>query len=147
MRRKRRLKLDEVDKRIIERLKENAKTSFSDIARELNTTPVTVLNRVKKLTKHGIIKSFTVDIDWKKLGYELAVMIEIGVKGKGKESIESVKAVLERHPNIENVYDVTGGSDLIAIGRFRDHKELSSFVINELLTHENVKTTETRFIF
>jgi DNA-binding Lrp family transcriptional regulator len=85
-----------------------------------------------------------VDIDYSKLGYKTMAMIEVCVIGNGIEKIEND---LKNHPNILNILEVTGQSDLILICRFDDTEKLGKFVKERLVTHPAVKRTNTRMIF
>lgn len=69
--------LDPMDVKIIRFLSDDARTPFSHIARNLNISDVAVKKRVEKLMQRGIIKSFRVDLDLKKIGYEYTVFFEI----------------------------------------------------------------------
>lgn len=66
-----------MDVKIIRFLSDDARTPFSHIARNLNISDVAVKKRVEKLMQRGIIKSFRVDLDLKKIGYEYTVFFEI----------------------------------------------------------------------
>ena len=63
--------LDEKDKIIINMLKENSRISYSEIARKLGISEVAVMKRVKKLESNGVIKKYTILVDYKKLGYNM----------------------------------------------------------------------------
>ncbi|NPA76136.1 MAG: Lrp/AsnC family transcriptional regulator [Candidatus Diapherotrites archaeon] len=69
--------LDPMDVKILRFLSADARTPFSHIARNLNISDVAVKKRVEKLVQRGIIRSFRVDIDLKKIGYEYTVFFEI----------------------------------------------------------------------
>ncbi|MEB3772596.1 MAG: AsnC family transcriptional regulator, partial [Desulfurococcales archaeon] len=63
--------IDEKDKVIVDMLRENARVSYSEIARKLGISEVAVMKRVKKLEASGVIKKYTVIVDYKKLGYNM----------------------------------------------------------------------------
>ena len=67
--------LDELDLRILAELSSNARTSFVDIGRKLNLHPNVVAYRVNKLTQTGVIKGYTVDLDFEKLGLSEQVYV------------------------------------------------------------------------
>ena len=61
--------MDETDLLIIKKLTEDARISFRKIAKELEVSPDTVINRYKALRESEVIRGSTVVIDPKKLGY------------------------------------------------------------------------------
>lgn len=60
--------IDSTDKKILNLLNENSRTNFSIIAAKLNSTPKTIISKVKHLEKTKIIKGYTIDFDRKKVG-------------------------------------------------------------------------------
>jgi len=53
--------LDEVDYRILEILRENARTTNNAIAAEVHLTEGAVRNRIKRLVEDGVIRRFTIE--------------------------------------------------------------------------------------
>ena len=69
--------LDPIDVKILRFLSADGRSPFSHIARNLNISDVAVKKRVEKLIQKGIIRSFRVDIDLKKVGYKYTVFFEV----------------------------------------------------------------------
>lgn len=59
--------LDAMDEAVIRLLTANGRASFSALAEPLGITRVAVGERIKRLEKAGIIKYYTVAIDWDKV--------------------------------------------------------------------------------
>ena len=77
---------DPLDLKILALLLANARASAREIAGKLGVSTSTVIARMDSLRKSGILKGFTAELDYEKLGYELTVLTEIQVsKGKGEE--------------------------------------------------------------
>ena len=66
-----------MDVKILRILSADARTPYSHIARQLNISDVAVKKRVEKLVQRGIIRSFRVDMDLKRIGYEYTVFFEV----------------------------------------------------------------------
>ena len=58
----------EKDKKILKELKKNSRNTTKQISSILKIPRVTVHDRIKKMKEKGIIKKFTVSIDYKKIG-------------------------------------------------------------------------------
>jgi Lrp/AsnC family transcriptional regulator for asnA, asnC and gidA len=94
--------IDKVDKFILEQLTINGRTSFANIAKDINLTDVAVKKRLDRLFQKGIIKAISAEIDYEVLGFnekaELLVTID---PSKRKEvlkklgDMEDIKEILE----------------------------------------------------
>lgn len=63
--------LDDVDKRILHLLQENARANVTDIANEVGVSGNTVRNRIERLEDGGVITGYSVDIDYREAGLDL----------------------------------------------------------------------------
>ena len=136
------MKIDDLDRKIIQKLMANSRNSFRAIAKSLNISVATAIARVNKMEKEGIIKNYSANIDYEKLGYDITAIIEI-IVSKGK--LTEIEEKIAKHSNVLGVYDVTGQADAMIIARFRNRKELNVFV-KSLLAMENVERTNTHFV-
>ena len=69
------MKLDSIDLKLIELLKQDARPSVTSIAESMGVARVTTHDRMVRLQREGIIRRYTVDIDAKAWGYELRAFI------------------------------------------------------------------------
>lgn len=136
--------IDELDRKILTKLQEDGRKSFREIAKEVDSTAVTVINRVNKMKDKGIIQGYTVDIDYRKIGYHVVAAIELIVKG---EHLKEIEEVLFEHPNVTAVYEITGDTDILLVAKFKDRDKLGSFVVGELLDSSMVEKTITHVAF
>ncbi len=120
-----RLLLDEFDTKILQILMHDCRLSNREIARRLQISVNTVINRLSRLEASGIIKGYYADVDSAKLGYNTASIIEVTMR---KGMIKEVEKELAMFTNICAVYDVTGRTDSIVIAKFKSTDELSDFV-------------------
>lgn len=92
------VKIDEIDKKIILLLSKNAWLSASDIGLKLNINYKTVQNRIKNLEKNKVILGYRVSIHASALGYE-ANMIFLKIH-RHKPELEKKLYEFLKHPNI-----------------------------------------------
>ena len=71
------IKLDEIDRQILDLLIDNTRIAFTDIAKKLLISAGTVHVRVKKMEDAGIIRGSSLSLDYKKLGYTFIAYIGI----------------------------------------------------------------------
>lgn len=133
------IKLDEIDIKIIEELKRNSRQTYKGLAEKFNIAIGTVYNRIRKLEELGIIKSFTIDIDYSKLGYDLTAIIMIQVEGP---YIIEVEKKIANFKEVMSVYDITGEFDIAVIAKFKDREHLNKF-IKGILTMPHIRRTVT----
>ncbi len=71
--------LDEIDHQILDILIENARTPFTDIAKQLLVSAGTIHVRVKKMEDEGIIQGSTLSLNYEKMGYSFIAHVGISV--------------------------------------------------------------------
>ena len=70
--------IDEKDKKILKELKKNSRNSTKNIAKNIQIPRVTVHDRIQKMQEKGIIKKFSVNLDYKKIGFPTEVFVFVG---------------------------------------------------------------------
>lgn len=113
---------DELDVRIIMELERDSRRSYREIASQLRVSPSTVMSRIQKLQKEGVVKGYYAQLDHAMLGYDLTAITEI-VVSKGK--LLEMEREIAKLPGVCAVYDITGATDAIVIAKFRDREALS----------------------
>jgi len=135
-------RLDETDVKIVKALTLDARLSSRQIAKQCGVSIGTILSRMKKLEKEGIIKGYSALLDHEKIGYELTVVSEITVS-KGR--LLEMENEIARLPNVCCVYDITGLVDAIIVAKFKTREELSKFT-KRLLALPYVERTNTHVV-
>ena len=136
-------KLDEIDREILERLRENARTTFVDIGKALGISDATVYNRVKRLTEMGVIKKFTIEIDEAAIGRGASGFILVSVKSA---TVKEVSKRLVEIDKVSEVHEVHGSEDLIVKVGAKNLRKLR-FVILKIREIPDVVQTEFIPIF
>ncbi len=90
--------IDEKDKKILEILKEDSRTPYTEIAEKLDVSEATVRKRIESLREDDVIKKFTVEIDPESLGYETVTLLGLDVEPnyflKAVEDMTEIEEVL-----------------------------------------------------
>lgn len=119
------LPLDEVDVRILEKLRENARSSNINIAKALNISEATVRRRIMNMERKGIIKGYSVYIDYQLIENPVKAYVHISVSGTHRDEV--VKKICE-HNRAVAVYRVTGEHEILCVMLFVDMPELQEFL-------------------
>lgn len=137
-----RVNTDEVDRKILSELLRDCRKSYRQIARRAGVSVGTVLSRMRRLEKNGVIKGYAALLDHEKLDYQLTVIAEITVS-KGK--LLEMEQAIGKLPSTCAVYDVTGLTDAVVIAKFHNRDELSRFT-KSLLSMPFVDRTNTHVV-
>jgi len=135
-------KVEDLDHEILKILSIDGRKNKSSIAEELKRSPNTIIKHIKDLEDHGIIKSYGIQIDYEKLGYNIIAIIELTIS-KGK--MLDVEKKLAEIPNIFGVYDITGTYDALILARFKTREDLSK-MIKDIHTSPYVERTNTHIV-
>lgn len=131
-----------MDRKILIELLKDSRVSSREIAKKLGTSTGTVLARIRRMEKEGVIRGYSAILDYEKLGYQLTAVTEI-IVSRGK--LIEVDKEVAKLPWTCAVYDVTGETDAIVVAKFKDRKELSDFT-KTLLSLPFVERTNTHVV-
>lgn len=129
--------LDEIDAKIIEILKQDSRTPFTEIASKLGVSDSTIHVRLKKLKDDGILRGFTVDLNEERLGLKIHGFAMISVK---MGYLEEVVSNLVQNKRINKIYETHGSNDLVALIAAADLNELRE-VMMEIRKTDNISST------
>jgi len=137
------MELEETDKKIIKYLLEDARCTYNEIAKKLKVTPATVMNRIKKLEKEGVIEGYRTRLNVAKLGLKVVGMIAIKARPR---MIDILSEKLKKMREIRYAMVVSGEVDIFAVVRFKTTEELYAFV-KKVVSIPEVENTRTYVAF
>ena len=136
------MKLNGTDHRILRCLLEDARFSSRKIAKRVGVSVGTVLARIKRMEKEGLIRGYSVILDHEMLGYLLTVVMEITVS-KGR--LIEMENEIAKISDVCCVYDVTGMTDAVIIAKFRSREALGQFT-KRIMALPFVERTNTHVV-
>jgi Lrp/AsnC family transcriptional regulator for asnA, asnC and gidA len=131
--------LDDIDKKILRRLQEDARISFKEIAKEVGTSEATVFVRVKKLQKSGVIKGFRAVVNPQSVGKQVTAFVLVKAEPK---SYPKMLAQLASFDEICEIHDVTGEYYSILKMRTSTSEQLAQ-ILDRIGEIEGIAGTET----
>ncbi len=135
------LKLDDLDKKILEKLLSDSRTSYQEIARDLIVSGGTIHVRINKMKEAGVIKGSKLVLDVGKLGLEFQAFV--GINLVNARDYKTVLEKLKDFPEIVEVHYTTGGFSLFAKTLTKNSKEFHLFLIEKLQSIQEIQSTET----
>ena len=134
--------LEKVDEEILEILSEDCQISNRELGLKLGRSPLTIKKHMDDLKNRGVIKSFGVQIDYEKLGYDFIALIELTIS---KGEMIKVEEQIGNEPNVFAVYDITGTYDAVILARFKSRQELNKLV-KKINSYEYIVRTNTHLV-
>ena len=131
--------MDEIDRNIINLLKEDGRRSFIEISKAVNLSEASVRRRVQSLVNDKIIKRFTVEVN---LGGANGIAL---VSVNPSTPTPSISESLKKIKGVEIVYEITGQYDIALIISAPNIAEINR-CIDEVRRIDGVANTNTVII-
>jgi Lrp/AsnC family transcriptional regulator for asnA, asnC and gidA len=136
------MRLDEIDRKLLNLLQEDAKVPYAELAGRLGISPSGVHKRVKRLVEEGVIKKFVAVIDPQVSGKKLKAFIGISTEpGKCGEVI----AKLEERPEVLEIHEAAGEHDLFLKVITEDTTKLNE-ILHEIDRIPGVSSSRTMVV-
>lgn len=117
---------DDKDYKILQELTRNARVSIIDISSRVRLTPKSVISRIKKLEKKGIILGYNALIDVDKLGYKF-YKVDFYLRDLSK--IKSMNDFAKMNKSIVYRMSTVGGPDFEIEAMVKDSAELKNLIM------------------
>lgn len=124
--------LDRTDQRILRVLQRDGRITNLELAQQVHLSPTAVLERVKRLTRDGVILGYEARLNPARLGAAMLVFIEVMLDRTAPDVMESFRAAVQVRPEILECHLVAGGFDYLIKTRVADmaaYREMLASVI------------------
>ncbi len=132
---------DEIDRKILKFLINNARMPFLEIARECGISGAAIHQRIKKLEDSGVILGSRLIVDPKKMGFDVCAFISIRIQDPQLQ-LKTVEE-LKRIPEIVECHFITGTYNVMVKLYCLDNDHLMKTIFNGILNVPGVSTTQT----
>lgn len=123
-------KIDKTDILILKELQRDADRTIYQIAKQTGLKRSTVYSRIKRLKENKIIQGYTALIDYGKIGRPIRAMVLI--RHKKTTDVEALFKDIAKEEEVEAIYPITGGFDVMIKARFKDIGDISAFILKKL---------------
>lgn len=138
--------LDDKDRILLDQLQENGRLSSAELSQQVNLSPSGVQKRLRKLEDSGLIKKYAAVLDRKKLGYDLAVFVQVTIQGHRPELVAQFDAAVQEMAEVLECHRVTGSADYLLKVVVRDHEHLDHLLMNRLLPLPSVDRVNSSLV-
>ncbi|MCA3444195.1 MAG: Lrp/AsnC family transcriptional regulator [Rhodobacter sp.] len=145
-------RLDEMDRKILAELQEDAARSLDDIARKVGSSKTPVWNRIRRMKEAGVILRQTVLLDAEALGLEACFFVLIRTSEHEADWQRRFLQVLRDRPEVLEAHRLAGDIDYILKVRVANARAYDTFYqaliaevriynVTALLSMEEIKAT------
>ena len=133
--------------KILTFIEKNSRIDLNELAIMLGVDEASVVKELEAMENERIICGYHTLIDWDKAGIEkVTAMIEVRVTPQRGMGFDKIAERIYNYPEVNSVYLISGGFDLMVTLEGKTLREVSQFVTDKLSTLDQVLSTETNFI-
>ena len=139
--------MNTLEERVLSIIEKNSRVDTRELAILLGTEESQIRQAMDKLEEDGVICGYHTMIDWDKTDVDkVTALIEVRVTPQRGKGFDEIAERIYKYPEVNSVYLISGGYDLMVSLEGKSLKEVSSFVTNKLSTLDTVIATTTHFI-
>ncbi|MDH3981719.1 MAG: Lrp/AsnC family transcriptional regulator [Kiritimatiellaceae bacterium] len=128
-------------------LKQNALESPENLAKMLGSSVEEVKNQIDQYEKDGVIRAYQAVVNEERLDASLVTtVIEVKVTPESDGGFDRIADRISRFPEVDSVFLMSGGFDLLLFIKGRTMQESFSFVSEKLSTMPGITSTATHFM-
>lgn len=137
----------ELRKQILSIIEKNSRIDLKELAVLLGVEEITIVNEIAAMEAEGVICGYHTMIDWEKTSIEkVSALIEVRVTPQRGQGFDTIAERIYKYPEVNSVYLISGGYDLLVSLEGKSLKEVSQFVSDKLSTLDAILSTATHFI-
>ena len=133
--------------KILTFIEKNSRIDLNELAIMLGVDEASVVKELEAMENERIICGYHTLIDWDQAGIEkVTAMIEVRVTPQRGMGFDKIAERIYNYPEVNSVYLISGGFDLMVTLEGKTLREVSQFVTDKLSTLDQVLSTKTNFI-
>lgn len=135
--------LDSIDNHILQRLAQNSRISYTDLAKEVGLSGVAVKERIDRLVNQGIIEQFSIVISAEKLGKKISAYLELQVE---PAHLDHIVEVLKENDRVAVLYEMTGPCILHMHIVVENLEEMERFMHESIYSLDGIVRVENQIL-
>jgi DNA-binding Lrp family transcriptional regulator len=136
-------RIDDIDRRIVALLRENARRSFKDVGERVNLSAPAVKRRVDRLEREGVILGYTAVVDNHAFGWHAEAFVDLFCEGRMPG--EAIKRAVEGEPGVVSLHTVAGEASALLHVMAEDTKDLES-ALERIRSTDGISRTVTEVV-
>jgi DNA-binding Lrp family transcriptional regulator len=139
--------LDRTDRRILTELQKDGRLSNKELAARVHLAPSSCHGRFRRLQEIGALRGFHAEVDPRALGVELRTLVLLRMSDHAEKHTRALREFLLSHPEVCDIFHVTGHDDLVLQVAVRDTDHLRELIIDRIGARSEVADIHTLLIF
>lgn len=137
--------LDDIDRRILEVLQDDARISNVDLAGRVGLSPSPCLRRVRELEESGLIRRFVALLDPVAVGLGVSVFIQVRLERQAEQGLGTFEQRILERPEVLECYLMTGDADYLLRVVVPDVAAFERFLLDHLTRIPGVASVKSSF--
>lgn len=133
-----RIKLDDIDRRILRDLQDNGRITNVELARRAGISAPPCLRRVRVLEDAGYIRGYHADLEPKALGFNVMVFAQVGLESQAEADLEAFEKLVHEWPQVRECFMLAGEADFLLKVVAEDWDDYQNFLTTKLTSAPNV---------
>ena len=138
--------MDKIDHQILLQLQQNAKQNTKEIANKVGLSVTPTYERIRKLEKQEIIKSYVALLDRNKIGKQIIAYCQVTLLQHEKLLMSDFAQKIKGFSEIMECHHVSGNFDFLLKIAASDINQFYEFINEKLSAVEGISTIHTSFV-
>ena len=133
--------------KLLKIIEKNSRIDIKELAVLLGEAEIDVANELAALEADGTICGYHTLINWENTTLEkVSALIEVRVTPQRGQGFDHIAERIYNYPEVDALYLISGGYDLLISLEGKSLKEISMFVSDKLAPLDSILSTATHFI-
>ena len=141
-----RARLDDLDRRLLGELQDNARVSSAELARRLDLSGPGLQKRVRRLEEQGVIRGYVTLVSRQAVGLDLLCFVHVMLAHHRPNSVRQFPDRVKRLPEVLECHYLTGEVDYLLKVVVASHDHLERFLFDKLMKVKGVDRIRTSMV-
>lgn len=137
---------DETDITLLRLLQEDGRATWKELAEATGLSPSTVLERVRRLERSGIIRGFSAQINAPAAGLPVEALVAVTMEPHSGRGVESFMEALKQWPSVVEAWHLTGQADFVLRVAVTDLNALEKVLTDEICSLPHIRNVQTSIV-
>lgn len=138
--------IDDIDKRILNILQQDATLPLKNIAEQVHASVATCQRRIQFMMDTGVITRQVAIINPVELGFDLTAFVLIEMEKQNNAILDSFAQLMNRLPNVMSCYEISGDFDFLLLIHAKNMAHYHRFTRDYLTFENNVRRFSSQFV-
>lgn len=140
------MKLDKIDRVLLELLQKDSKSTNKSLASKLNLSITAVYERIRKLEREGVISKYVAVLQPDKIERSFMAFCQIRLVQHTKSNVSSFESQVARLPEVMECFHISGEYDYLLKVAVKDMQAYREFMVNKLTALDHIGNTQSTFV-